>query len=89
MWEGPYFICTICHRCFYSRSVRLFFVVNYRNIKNDFVTKATYGYVHVCMTCHKSIVKKRNPCQAVSYMLDVEFAPKQLQDLKKLEKVLI
>ena len=63
--------------------------MNYRNIKNDFVTKATYGYVHVCMTYHKSIVKKRNPCQAVSYMLDVEFAPKQLQDLKKLEKVLI
>ena len=63
--------------------------MNYRNIKNDFVTKATYWYVHVCMTCHKSIVKKRNPCQAVSYMLDVEFAPKQLQDLKKLEKVLI
>ena len=27
---GPYFICTICHRCFYSRSVRLFSMMNYR-----------------------------------------------------------
>ena len=63
--------------------------MNYRDIKNDFVTKATYGYVNVCVTCHKSIIKKRTPCQAVSYKLDVEVASKQLQDLKKLEKVLI
>ena len=30
IWMGPYFICTICHRCFYSRSVRLFSMMNYR-----------------------------------------------------------
>ena len=54
------------------------------------MTKATYdGKVYVCMTCHKSIMKKRTPCQAVSNKLDVEVAPKQLQNLRKLEKVLI
>ena len=41
------------------------------------------------MTCYKSIVKKRTPCQAVSNKLDVEVAPKQLQNLRKLEKVFI
>ena len=45
--------------------------------------------MYVCITCHKSIIKKRSPCQAVSYKLDVEVAPKQLQSLRKLEKVLI
>ena len=46
--EGPYFICTICHRCFYSKSVRLFSMANYKDFKIDFVTKATYyGKVYV------------------------------------------
>ena len=88
--EGPYFICTICHRCFYSRSVRLLSMVNYKEFKIDYVAKATYdGKVYVCMTCHKSIMKKRTPCQAGSNTLDVEVAPKQLQNLRKLEKALI
>ena len=65
-------------------------MVNYKDFKIDFVTKETYdGKVYVCMTCHKSIMKKRTPCQAVSNKLDVEVAPKQLQNLRKLEKVLI
>ena len=68
--EGPYFICTNCHRCFYSRSVWLFSIVNYKDLKNDFVSKSTYdGKVYVSMTCHKSIMKKGTPCQAVSSKL--------------------
>ena len=63
IWERPYFICTTCHRCFYSRSVWLFFMVNYKDLKIDFVTKTIYdGKVYVCMTCHKSIKKKITPC---------------------------
>ena len=54
------------------------------------MTKATYGgKVYVCMTCHKSIMKKRTLCQAVSNKFDVEVAPKLLQNLRKLEKVII
>ena len=65
-------------------------MVNYKDFKIDFVTKANYdGKVYVCMTCHKSIMKKRTACEAVSNKLDVEVAPKQLQNLRRLEKVLI
>ena len=65
-------------------------MVNYKDFKIDFVAKATcHGRVYVCMTCHKSIMKKRTPCQAGSNTLDVEVAPKQLQNLRKLEKALI
>ena len=54
------------------------------------MAKATYdGKVYVCMTCHKSIMKKITLCQAVSNKLDVEVAPKQLHNLRQLEKVLI
>ena len=65
-------------------------MVNYKDFKTDFVAKAAYdGNVHVCMTCDKCIIKKRTPCQAVSNKLVVEVVPKQQQNLRKLEKVLI
>ena len=65
-------------------------LVNCKDFKIEFVTKATYhGKLHVCMTCHQSILKKRTPCQAVSNKLDVEVAPKQRQNLRKLEKALL
>ena len=63
-------------------------MVDYKDFKIDYMAKATYdGKVYVCMTCHKSIVKKRTPCQSVYKKLHVEVAPKQLQNLSKLEKV--
>ena len=42
IWEGPYFNFTICHLCFYSRSVQLFSMVNYKDFKIDYMAKATY-----------------------------------------------
>ena len=41
------------------------------------------------MSCHKNLMKKRTPCQAVSNKLDVKVVPKDLQNLGKLEKLLI
>ena len=66
-------------------------MVNFKDFKIDYVAKATYDgkVVYACMTCHKSIMKKRTPCEAVYNKLYVEFAPKPLQHLRKLEKVLI
>ena len=45
--------------------------------------------LYICLTCHKSVSKGKIPCQAVSNKLELEAAPKILQDLKRLEKVLI
>ena len=66
-------------------------MVNFKDFKIDYVAKATYDgkVVHACMTCHKSIMKKRTPCESVYNKLDVEFALKPLLHLRKLEKVLI
>ena len=66
-------------------------MVNFKGFKIDYVAKATYDgkVVYACMTCHKSIMKKRTPCEVVYDKLYVEFSPKPLQHLRKLEKVLI
>ena len=45
--------------------------------------------LYICLTCHKSVSKGKIPCQAVCNKLKVEAAPKVLQDLRRLEKVLI
>ena len=64
--------------------------LSYKDFKISYVTKATYDEkVYICMTRLKSIMEKRTPCQSVSNKLGIEAAPKQLQNLRKLEKVLI
>ena len=45
--------------------------------------------LYICLTCHKSVSKGKIPCKTVSNKLELEAAPKVLQDLKRLEKVLI
>ena len=45
--------------------------------------------IRSCITYHKIIIKKRITCQAVSNNLDAEVVPKQLQDLRKFDKILV
>ena len=90
IWEGPYYICTIRHRSFYWCSVRYFSIENYNNFKMIYIPATTFdSRLHICLTCHKSVSKEKIPCQAVCNKLQVEAAPKGLQDLRRLEKVLI
>ena len=38
--------------------------------------------LYICLACHKSISKRKIPCQAVRNKLKVEAALKVLQDLR-------
>ena len=80
--QGPYYICTTCHRNLYQRSVRLC-----KHEKYNILTPELYHPVksfdenlYICETCRKHLDKNEIPCQAVC---------NKLKDLKKLEKVLI
>ena len=63
--EGPYFICTVCNRILYKKSVmrcinnkcpcQIFF-----NIQQSFD-----GKEYICKTCPSKIIKGELPCQAV------------------------
>ena len=89
--NGPYFICIVCHRCLYRKTVKLFHEGNYsENVKHIFNHVASYdSKFYICLTCDRHLVKDNIPCQAVWNKLELTPLPKEIEILNKLEKVLI
>ena len=84
--EGPIFVCIICERCLYKRSVKPFdqkkYVFEFENI--NYREKNLY----ICLTCNGHLKKQKVPPQAVWNKLEVLRIPEVLSDLNRLEKVL-
>ena len=91
--HGPYYICVVCNRCLYRRSVILFKEQKYPETDTEFFYYAKVNSFdsnhYICLTCDKKIKKKKVPCQAVCNKLEVFEFPKELKGLKKLEKIII
>ena len=85
--EGRIFVCIICERCLYKRSVKPFdpkkYVFEFENI--NYREKDLY----FCLTCNGHLKKQKVPPQAVWNRLEVFRIPDVLSDLNRLEKVLI
>ena len=73
--EGPFYVCKICHRCLYKRSIQHF----ERNIKNE-----SSSPINVF-----SFVKGKVLCKSVSNKLEVYNFLSHFRGIRKLEKVLI
>ena len=88
--EGPYFICVICNRLLYRKTVLEFKQEKYHSIC-CFVTdvKSFDKNIYICRTCDKKIKNNKMPCQAVDNNLAVDGVPPELAVLEKLEQVLI
>ena len=73
--EGPYYICVVCNRCLYTRSVILFKEQKYPAIEEDFFfyanVKCYNGCEYICHTCDTHLKKKKIPCQAVCNKLQL------------------
>ena len=76
--EGPYYICSVCNRILYGKTVQE-------------VKKNMYGFQHlftgkksfddkeyICKTCKSKLVKGQVPCQAVSNKLGVDDVPPEI-----------
>ena len=44
---------------------------------------------YICNTCHSKFIKGKIPCQAVSNKLQMDQAPPELEELRKLESILV
>ena len=89
--NGPYYICVICNRCLYKRSVRVFDESKYQ-VSNDLMASRIESFdnnEYICETCHSKLKKGHTPCQAVFNKLEIFELPNELSDLRNLEKVLI
>ena len=89
--QGPYFICTVCHRCLYKRSIRFFENEKYRILTAELYcpVRSFNEKTYTCDTCHKHLSRNEMPCQAVCNKMSSDPIPDELKDLKKLEKNLI
>ena len=87
--EGPYYICIICHRCLYKKSVKKFKITHY-NVSCDLYheIESFDGCQYICITCDKYLKKNKTP-QAVNNKLMLEPIPDVLETLNRLEKILI
>ena len=90
--EGPYYVCTVCNRMLYRKSVLIFNKQKYVNcnIQNIFTEKLSFdNKEYICKTCHSKVIKGKVPCQAVYNDMFVDDISTELQTLEKLEQILI
>ena len=89
--EGPYYICVVCNRCHYHRSVLTFkfekYIINIDNFYREVLSSD--GKLYICRTCHKKLKKSEIPAQAVSNKLDIFDFPDDLANMNRLERVII
>ena len=90
--KGPYFICVVCNRCLYRKSVLTFSETKYYvNVERFCYEKVNScdGSQYICKTCDTKLKKKKIPCQAVwnkPYLFEF---PDHIPCLNKLERVRI
>ena len=89
--NGPYFICVICHRGLYKRSVSKCSRSSCSSLTKQLLDlKRSYdGCFYICKTCHSKVKRNKIPCQPVSNKLSVEQLPSEFRNLERLETVLV
>lgn len=67
--KGPFYICVVCNRGLYRKTVKLFrcekYNVDHLN-QNLFTNVESYDkHKYICITCDQHLLKGLLPCQAV------------------------
>ena len=78
--EGPYYICVVCNRLLYTKTVLEFKKDKYNSSSCLFTSVTSLnGNMYICNTCHITIKKKnKTPCQAVYNNLVVGYLSLQV-----------
>ena len=90
--KGPYFICVVCNRCLYRKSVLIFNETKYDLNVESFCYEKVNSYdgcQYICKTCDTKLKKKKIPCQAVWNKLQLFEFPHHIPCLNRLERVII
>jgi len=85
--EGPYYVCVICNRCLYKRTVKLFHENEYElEFSNWYTIMQSFdSSYYICFTCDRHLSKKQMPCQAVWNKLQLDDLPEEIAVLNRLE----
>ena len=84
-----YYICCVCNRLLYKKSV-LFFCRSKYPCENYFTVHASFdGKQYICKSCDSKVKDGKLPCQAVVNKMYVDDISMELASLEKLEQILI
>ena len=89
--SGPSFICIVCNRCLYRRSVTLFSENKHQEFESNmfnFICSHDNNF-YICKTCAQKLHENQIPCQAVCNKLQIYDFPEDLRCIRLLERVLI
>ena len=87
--EGPYYICCVCNRMLFKKSV-LQLISNRYPSQYLFKVQISFdGKIYICNTCHSKAIQGKVPCRATVNNLCVDDVPTELESLKKLEQIII
>ena len=87
--EGPYYVCCVCNRMLYKKSVKNFLSTKYSNQHYFSIQTSFDGKEYICNTCNSKVKQGKVPCQAVINNMYVDDTPVELASLEKLEQILI
>ena len=88
--EGPFYICVVCQRCLYKKSIFCYDENKFQSQMSSFNLVRSFNVnLYICRTCCINCLKGKVPCQVVSNKLEVFDLPVKFQSIRKLEKVLI
>ena len=90
--KGPFYICVVCNRTLYKRTVQIFEKNKYQVETSsvfDCIVCSADGKQYICIKCHKKLLKGTVPAQAVCNNLQIFKLPSRFRDLRKLEKIII
>ena len=87
--EGPYYICRVCNRTLYKKSVLKLKTSSYPSQDILKIQSSYDGKEYICKTCHSKAIQGKLLCQAIVNNLNVDDVPTELGNLKKLEQILI
>ena len=87
--EGPFFICNVCNRLLYKKSVKQCNLDKYPCQKYFNSRKSYDNKEYICKTCHSKVIKGELPCQAVINDMYIDEIPQELASLAKLEQILV
>ena len=77
IFEGPFYICGVCNRCLYKRSVIHLILENYNISHEIFTSVLSYdGRAYICISCYRKLLKGLVSCQAVINKLGIVSLPK-------------
>ena len=89
--QGPSYVCVVCNRCMYKKSVICFSYNSYKSLNPEIIYEVWSfdSHLYVCKTCDGKLKRTVIPCQPACNKLFNKKLPKEFQSMRRFERALV